>query len=105
MEQYFYITALLISIFGLFVIDRKYKLCFWENKQRATLTILLSILVFILWDLIGISLGIFFSGNSRYMMPYFIIEEFPVEELFFLFLLSYSTLTTYQIGRRLWPRT
>lgn len=105
MEQYFYITALLISIFGLFVIDRKYKLCFWENKQRAILTILVSILVFIVWDLIGVSLGIFFSGNSKYMMSYFIVEEFPVEELFFLFLLNYSTLTIYQIGRRLWPRT
>lgn len=104
MQQYYYITALLLSIIGIALIDRKHGLSYWNNKQRTVLTIGVSISVFIVWDLIGISLGIFFSGSSKYMMPYFIVDQFPIEELFFLLLLNYTALNIYQVGRRIWPR-
>lgn len=103
MKQYYYLLALLISIFSIAAIDRRYKLAFWEDKVRTLSVIAISVVVFIIWDLLGIKLGIFFSGSSEYMMPYFIVNQFPVEEIFFLILLTYSTLNIYQIGRRLWP--
>lgn len=103
MKQYSYLIALSISIFGMAVIDRRLKLSFWEDGFRASLTIIISVSVFIIWDLMGIKLGVFFSGGCEYMMPYFIVDQFPIEEIFFLILLTYSTLNIYQIGRRLWP--
>jgi len=103
MKQYYYLLALLISIFGMVIIDRKYKLAFWEDRIRTLSVLFISIIVFIVWDLLGIKLGIFFSGSSEYMMPHFIVNQFPIEEIFFLILLTYSTLNIYQIGRRLWP--
>lgn len=46
-------------------------------------------------DLIGISLGIFFRGNSPYLSGLTVAPEFPIEELFFLTLLCYSILAVY----------
>ncbi len=103
MKQYSYLIALFISIFGMAIIDRGFKLSFWNDSFRAFLTIIISVAVFVIWDLMGIKLGIFFSGGSKYMMPYFIVDQLPIEEIFFLILLTYSTLNVYQIGRRLWP--
>ena len=90
-----YIIGLCIGITGLAVIDWRYKLAFWHAPKRAALTITTSMLVFILWDFFGIFLGIFHHGASQYALPFTIAPEFPLEELFFLFLLSYSALIIY----------
>lgn len=91
----FYIIGLCIGIAGLATIDRRYKLAFWNNPKRAGITIILAVLAFIVWDFFGISLGIFYHGASPYSLPFTIAPEFPLEELFFLVLLSYSTLIIY----------
>jgi len=95
-QHWFYLFALLISIGGLLCIDWRYKLAFWHDTRRTALTIAVAIAVFIMWDIIGIRFGIFFKGASQYMLPFVIVPEFPVEELFFLFLLSYTTLLIYR---------
>ena len=92
LQNTFYLAALLVSITGLLVIDRRFKLAFWFDTIRTGKTIALSIFVFVIWDIIGINMGIFFKGNSQYMLPFVIAPEFPVEELFFLFLLTYVAL-------------
>jgi lycopene cyclase domain-containing protein len=99
--QWFYLIGLLIGIAGLLVIDHRWELAFWREGKRATLTLLVAILIFILWDLIGISLGIFFHGGSAYSLPFRLAPEFPVEEIVFLFLLTYSALIIYH-GAHLW---
>jgi lycopene cyclase domain-containing protein len=105
MNQWLYLLALLISIAGLATLDYRYRLAFWLDRRRTVLTIAIGIAVFICWDLIGIKLGIFFHGNSQYALPFRILPEFPIEELFFLTLLCYVSLLVYQAGGRLWPRT
>lgn len=95
--QYLYLGALLFSITGLSILDYRYKLAFWHNRRQAFLTVVLSILFFIVWDAAGIALGIFFHGNSPYALPARIAPEFPIEELFFLFLLSYVTLLAWRL--------
>lgn len=57
--------------------------------------------MFIIWDILGIALGIFFHGDSPYSLPFRIAPEFPIEELFFLYLLTYTTLVVYN-GARAW---
>lgn len=103
MEQFFYIGALLISIAGLVTLDWRYKLAFWDQPKRTSLVILMGIAIFSIWDFFGISLGIFFKGGSSYMLPFTLFPEFPLEELFFLFLLCYVTLLLYRWSVR-WRR-
>lgn len=102
-QNWFYLFALIISISGLMMIDRRWKLAFWKDKKRTAMTIGITMFVFILWDIIGIKMEVFYKGASQYMLPFVIAPDFPVEELFFLFLLSYVTLLVYR-GLATWKR-
>lgn len=103
--QFAYITFLLIGIAGMAVIDWRYRLAFWHDRRRTALTLALCIGVFVIWDLLGIALGIFFHGGSQLTLPIRLLPEFPIEELFFLLLLCYCTLVIYRGAQTLWPRT
>jgi lycopene cyclase domain-containing protein len=48
--------------------------------------------VFVIWDIAGIALGIFFRGNNTLLTGIQVFPEFPIEEILFLALLCYSTL-------------
>ena len=103
MQHWFYLLGLLVSISGLLVIDYRFKLAMWHNTRLALTTIACGVAIFIVWDLIGIGTGIFFKGTGEYMLPFELLPEFPIEELFFLFLLCYVTLLLYRgFGR--WQR-
>lgn len=103
-EQWYYLLALVVSICGLIYLDFRYKLAFWQNTRKTVAVIAVAMTMFIAWDLLGILTGIFFKGDSQYMLPFVLAPEFPVEELFFLFLLNYVTLLMY-IGASRWQRT
>ena len=92
----FYLIGLVVSIFCLGLIDWRYKLAFFNDRRRTILTLLIVIGLFIIWDIMGIQLGIFFHGGSNLTLPIRIIPEFPIEELFFLLLLTYVTLIVYR---------
>jgi len=103
--QWLYLTGLLLSIAGTAALDWRYKLAFWYDHRRTILTLTFGIAVFLLWDLLAIGQGIFIHGGSQYMLPFTLLPQFPIEELFFLFLLCYSALTLYRGAEKLWPRT
>ncbi len=105
MTQWFYLIALVVSIGCLTLIDRRFSLAFWHDAKRSAVTIGSAMILFIIWDILGISLHIFFDGMSPYMLPIRIFPHFPIEELFFLFLLNYTVLLLYTGGRKRWPRT
>lgn len=89
-----YALLLLISIGGMTMLDRRYKFALF-NRLDITLKILaVCILIFILWDVAGILTGIFFIGETDFLLG-LKIGEFPIEELLFLFLLNYCSLLTY----------
>lgn len=102
--QWLYLASLLISLASMILIDHKYKLAFFYDKKRTIITVLTGLIVFIIWDIFGISLGIFFSGHSPYMSGIYLGPEFPIEELFFLAFLCYFTLVTFRCKEKLWPR-
>jgi lycopene cyclase domain-containing protein len=104
-EQAAYLLALLVSIAGLAVLDHRFRLAIFYDAARTIKTILAGLAVFILWDILGIRLGIFFTGDSKHLTGLQFGPEFPVEELFFLILLIYTTLLVMRGGDRLWPRT
>lgn len=93
--QWAYLISLVVAILCMGLIDRRYKLAFWHDRHRTIATLAIAVGIFIVWDLLGIGLQIFFHGNSNYSLPFTLLPEFPVEELFFLVLLCYTTLIIY----------
>lgn len=102
--QWLYLAGLLFSITGTGILDWRYKLAFWYDARRTVITLAIAIAVFLVWDLSAIGLGIFLHGGSPFALPFTLVPQFPVEELFFLFLLCYCALTLYRGASKLWPR-
>jgi len=94
--QWFYLLSLLAAISCLVLVDRKFKLAFFYDLRRTSMTLAIAIWLFIAWDIFGITFGIFYHGGSQYTLPFRIIPEFPIEELFFLLLLTYTALLIYR---------
>lgn len=89
--SFFYLLGLLVAIGGLALLDFRHKLAFAKNAKHFCL-ILISVAFFLTWDYAGISLGIFFRGESQLLSGLLLSDELPLEELFFLILLSYNAL-------------
>jgi len=87
-----YLAALLVSLFGMVMLDRRFALFFWRDVPRAAVTLLVGVVFFLIWDVIGIDLGIFFRGETSFMTGVLIATELPLEEVFFLTLLCYLTM-------------
>lgn len=98
-----YALALTVSIIGMVLLDRRYKLAFYDAPRRTAIVMAAAMAVFTVWDLAGISLGIFRKGASELMLDVELFPEFPVEELLFLFLLCYLSLLGYLYARRRLP--
>lgn len=94
--SWLYLLLLVTALCCLLLIDWRYKLAFFAYAKRTALTLLIAIGMFSVWDVLGIWLGIFYHGGSEYTLPLRLLPEFPLEELFFLTLLCYSTLIAYR---------
>jgi lycopene cyclase domain-containing protein len=100
-----YLAALLVSLTGMVVLDRRFRLFFWVAARRAAIVLGAGIVFFVVWDLFGIGLGIFFRGQTEFMTGIQVAPELPVEELFFLALLCYVTMNLYAAAGRLVERS
>jgi len=98
--QWLYLAGLVLAIACLVLVDRKFKLAFFYDVRRTALTLGIAMWLFIVWDIFGIQLGIFFHGGSDFTLPVRIVAQFPIEELFFLFLLSYVALLLYRFAQK-----
>ncbi len=100
-----YAAALLVSIAGLVTLDRRFRLVLFAgpaNARRGAVVVAVGVAFFVLWDLVGIGLGVFFRGATRYLSGVVVAPELPVEELGFLTLLCYLTLLVYVAAARWW---
>jgi len=100
-----YLGALLVALFGMVMLDRRFRLFFWRDARRAAIVLAAGILFFLLWDLVGVGLGVFFRGETAFMTGLQIAPEIPLEEVFFLALLCYLTMNAVAaasmvLGRR-----
>ncbi len=92
---FLYLIALAIALTGMVLLDRRFRLFFWRDRLRAAFTLSLGLAFFVLWDLAGIHLGIFFRGETLFMTGVQVAPELPLEELFFLTLLCYLVMNAY----------
>ena len=90
-----YLAALAVALTGMVMLDRRFALFFWRDARRAAIVLAVGIVFFVVWDLSGIGLGIFFRGETSFMTGLVVAPEFPLEELFFLSLLCYLTMNLF----------
>jgi len=95
-----YLAVLLISIFGMVILDWKFKLAFFRDLRVSVVTLVLGVAMFSTWDYMGIQEGIFFRGSGQWMTGLQLFAEYPIEELFFLILLNYLCLNILEFARR-----
>lgn len=95
-----YLAVVLLSMGGMVILDARLKLFFWLAPARAAVVTAAGLVFFTAWDLAGISLGIFFRGQSAFMTGIEVAPELPIEELFFLTFLSYLTMNLFQMVHR-----
>ena len=100
-----YLAALLVSLGGMVVLDRRFRLFFFDRPGRATIVLVVGVAFFLVWDLLGIGLGIFFRGETAFMTGILLAPELPLEELFFLTLLCYLTMNVYTFVAARLPRS
>lgn len=95
-----YLGLLFISLAGIVLCDRRWKIALFENARQTVVVIAISVVFFIGWDISGVANGIFFKGDNSLLIGWNISTEIPIEEVFFLILLSHLALVAY----RLWER-
>ena len=93
---YLYLFGLIFSILGLGLLDFKHQLAIKQFPLATALSVGIGVAVFLVWDLVGIYFGIFFRGNAPHLTGITLAPELPLEEVFFLILLSYNALLAYQ---------
>ena len=90
-----YLVALVIALTGMVVLDWRFRLFFWRSARRAAVVLVVGVAFFLVWDLSGIGLGIFFRGETSFMTGLQLAPELPIEEIFFLTLLCYLAMNLY----------
>ncbi len=97
-----YLGALVFAILGTGLLDWRHRLAFFGGTAVRTAVIIgVAVAFFLVWDIVGIREGIFFRGSGPWMTGILLGPELPVEELFFLVLLSYSTLVSYLLASKI----
>jgi lycopene cyclase domain-containing protein len=95
-----YLVALVASLLGMFLLDYRFKLVFFRDWLAGSVAIIAGIAFFLVWDLFGIANGIFFRGETPSLTGLLVAPELPIEEVFFLTLLCYTTLQVFlALGR------
>lgn len=90
--NFVYAASLLVSLACLVLLDVRFRLVFARTPARSTIVLLIGLAFFIVWDAVGIGLGVFRHVDSRWAAGILLAPQFPLEELLFLVFLSYLTL-------------
>ena len=90
-----YLVGLLVSIAGIAVLDARYRLFFWRSPLRAAAVMVIGLVFFLVWDVVGVHLGVFFIGHNDLLSGVLLAPEVPLEEVFFLVLLCWTTMDLF----------
>jgi len=96
-----YLGALLGSMAGTAIIDRRLRLALWHDPRRTIVAVAASTLLLLVWDLVAISIDLFRIGESAGMTGIELAPHMPLEEPVFLVFLSYVSIVLWRLGMRL----
>lgn len=99
-----YLGILIAAILCMILIDKRFALFFWRDARRATIVLGVGLAFFLVWDLLGIGLGIFFRGENAFATGVMLGPELPLEEPIFLIFLCYLTMVLITGAERLVSR-
>lgn len=92
---FLYLLLLLASIGCMVLLDHRFKLFFFADARRAAVVTVIGLVFFLLWDLGGIGLDIFYRGETPIMLGVVLAPHLPIEEVFFLAFLCYLTMVAF----------
>lgn len=101
---FLYLGALLVSLGCMVLLDRRFRLFFWADARRASIVLAVGVAFFLVWDLAGIGLSIFYRGETAFMTGILLAPELPLEEIFFLTLLCYLAMNLFRGAALLFNR-
>ncbi|MFY9713323.1 MAG: lycopene cyclase domain-containing protein [Microbacterium sp.] len=90
-----YLGFLTSASICLLLLDRRFRLFFWRDPLAAAVVSIVGVAFFLVWDLAGISLGIFFRGEGAIASGILLAPHLPLEEPVFLFFLVLCTMVLY----------
>ncbi len=93
--RFLYLGVLLLSLGGMVVLDWRYRLFFFHRPLRAAVVLAVGAVFFLLWDVAGITLHIFYRAESAIMTGVLLAPDLPLEELFFLAFLCYLAMVAF----------
>jgi len=96
-----YLTALLISLGCMLLLDWRFRLFFWRDAVSASVVTAVGFVFFLLWDVAGIANGIFLRGDAAIATGVVLAPELPIEEPVFLLFLVVCTMVIYTGSARL----
>jgi lycopene cyclase domain-containing protein len=91
-----YLGLLVLSIVGTVLLDYRHKLALFVDARRTVAVVVLAVVFFIAWDINGVANGVFFKGDSDLLVGWDVATEVPIEEVFFLTLLSHLALIAFR---------
>lgn len=95
-----YLGLLVFSIVGTILLDHRWKLALFDDARRTILVIVLSVAFFVSWDVVGVTNGVFFKGEGNLLIGWDVANEIPIEEIFFLTLLTHLSLIVVRFVER-----
>lgn len=96
-----YLIALLVSLAGMVLLDVRHRLFLGRDPLRAAIVLATGTVFFLLWDLAGIGLGIFFRDDGEFATGILLAPELPLEEPIFLLFLCELTMVVVCGAERL----
>lgn len=87
-----YLACLVVSIAGLAAVDLRYRLVLWCDRIAGAVSLATGVVALLIWDLVCVSLGVFVVAPSPWATGWMALPGIPIEEPFFLLLLSYTVL-------------
>ena len=96
-----YLLALGVSAAGMLIIDRRFRLVFWDAPWRAAAVIAIGALAFFTWDMVAIANDFYYLGSSPHMTGWEIAPELPIEEVAFILFFCHISLVFYRGAHRL----
>lgn len=87
-----YLLILLVLLTCMGLLDARWRLFVFAKPLAALFSLVLGTSFFLLWDVLAISQGIFLHRDSHLMTGIMVAEQLPLEEVFFLLFLCYSTM-------------
>ncbi|GAB6859900.1 lycopene cyclase domain-containing protein [Microbacterium xylanilyticum] len=96
-----YLSLLLVAIFGVGLVDARWRLFLWADPRRAALVLLAAVALLVAWDLAGIAADIFRRDPNAISTGILLAPHLPIEEPVFLAFLVQVTMTVYAGARRI----